>query len=101
VKRLILATKSHHAADEDADAHVLLDADLAVLGAPAEEYARYAAAIRREYAWVPEEDYRCGRARVLQRFLDRPRIFQLDRMHERYDVTARRNLGGEIAALRA
>src|SRR5262249_52057387 len=101
VRRLILATKSHHADAYDVDAHILLDVDLAILGADEEEYARYARAIRQEYAWVTEDDYRRGRASVLHGFLGRARIFRLDRMHERLDAAARRNLRNEIAVLGA
>ncbi len=101
VRRLILATKSHQADADDFDAHVLLDADLAILGADEEEYARYARAIRQEYAWVAEDDYRRGRASVLHSFLGRTRIFRLDRTHERLNATARRNLRNELAVLGA
>lgn len=99
VQRLILATKSHLADADDVDGHVLLDADLAILGTDPDEYARYARAIRQEYAWVPEADYRRGRATVLHSFLGRARIFRLDRTHERLDASARRNLRDELAAL--
>jgi predicted metal-dependent HD superfamily phosphohydrolase len=99
VVRLILATKTHQADPEDTDAQVLLDADLAILGSAEETYARYAAAIRREYLWVPEEEYRRGRVRVLRTFLQRERIFRLDRMHGQLDVLARRNLSREIEDL--
>ncbi|MGZ7283798.1 HD domain-containing protein, partial [Streptococcus pyogenes] len=57
------------------DTQVLLDADLAILGASEERYKRYAADIRKEYAWVPEADYRKGRAAVLERFLAAPRLY--------------------------
>jgi predicted metal-dependent HD superfamily phosphohydrolase len=101
VRRLILATKRHHANADDVDAHILLDADLAILGADEEEYARYARAIREEYAWVAEDDYRRGRASVLHSFLGRARIFRLERMHEHLDAAARRNVRDEIAVLGA
>src|SRR5262249_47690617 len=51
---LIRATAHVGAAEVDADTAILLDADLAILGAAPERYDRYARAIRREYAWVPE-----------------------------------------------
>lgn len=97
VHALILRTKTH-AADDDPDAQVLLDADLAVLGASPSVYAAYAAAIRREYAWVPEDRYREGRRRVLSQFLSRPRLFHF--LIER-EAPARRNLAAEIASLSA
>lgn len=94
--RLIQLTKTHMAADEDATGQRLLDADLAVLGADPETYDRYAAAVRREYAWVPEADYCAGRRRVLEGFLARPKIYHLLKDAE---MPARRNLRREADAL--
>ena len=71
VAALIMKTKTHDAGD-DADAQVLLDADLAILGASEPAYLDYAKKIRQEYAWVPEPEYRQGRRRVLESFLSRP-----------------------------
>ena len=95
VAALILKTKTHSAGD-DADAQVLLDADLAILGAGEPAYRIYAEQIRQEYAWVPESEYRTGRQRVLQTFLDRPRIYHV---LSRREAAARRNLAAEIARL--
>ena len=99
--RLILLTKGHRAEAGDRAGHVLLDADLAVLGADEATYDQYAAAIRREYAWVPEEQYRPGRARVLEDFLRRPRIYHTHEMYGRLEPCARQNVMHEARALRA
>ena len=96
---LILLTASHRADPSDRDGQVLLDADLAVLGAPADQYAAYSRAIRQEYAWVPEEQYRLGRKQVLEGFLRRERIYHLDAMYSAREIQARRNLAAETAAL--
>jgi predicted metal-dependent HD superfamily phosphohydrolase len=95
VAALIRKTKTHNA-DDDADAKVLIDADLAILGTSEPVYWGYAAKIRREYAWVPEADYRQGRRRVLESFLLRPRIYHLLRQLEE---PARRNMADEISRL--
>jgi predicted metal-dependent HD superfamily phosphohydrolase len=95
VAALIRMTKTHDAGD-DVDAKVLLDADLAVLGAGQAEYQAYAEKIRREYAWVPEPAYRKGRRQVLERFLARPRIFHF---LSKLEGPARHNLRAEIARL--
>lgn len=95
VASLILKTKTHDAGD-DVDAQVLLDADLAVLGASAAVYQAYADNIRREYAWVPEADYRTGRRQVLERFLARPAIYHL---LSHLEEAARVNIAAEIARL--
>jgi predicted metal-dependent HD superfamily phosphohydrolase len=97
VRMLILLTKTHQAV-EDRDAAVLLDADLAILGAPQDRYVEYARAIGREYDWVPEEAYRRGRSQVLRAFLNRPRIYHTDQMFAAREAQARLNLAAEIAA---
>jgi predicted metal-dependent HD superfamily phosphohydrolase len=96
--RLILLTKSHTVGPDDGAGQVLLDADLAILGAEGADYDAYAAAIRHEYAWVAEADYRAGRRRVLEGFRARPRIYCTARMAE-IEGQARANLAREIAGL--
>jgi predicted metal-dependent HD superfamily phosphohydrolase len=97
--RLILLTKAHEAPREDSQACALIDADLAIFTADEDRYDAYAAAIRREYDWVAEDDYRVGRAKVLKQFLARPRIYRNDVWHERWEPRARGNLMREIATL--
>ena len=62
--------------------------------------ARYVADVRKEYAWVPDADYRTGRASVLEAFLARPRIYHTDVMFTEAEAAARRNLRAEIDRLR-
>lgn len=96
VAELIMATKTHVA--DSPQAAMLLDADLAILGAEPGRYAEYAKAIRREYAHVPDESFRTGRAKVLRTFLDRDRIFRSPRMAE-FEARARENIDRELKAL--
>jgi predicted metal-dependent HD superfamily phosphohydrolase len=98
IEEMILATKSHSSTDPDT--LILLDADLAILGAEEKRYDEYARAIRREYDWVEDSLYREGRTKVLQSFLNRERIYQTQRMHEMGDQTARQNMNRELAILR-
>ncbi len=97
VASLILQTKTH-IVDDDRNGQVLVDAELAILGASASVYHGYAQNIRREYAWVPESAYRTGRQRVLENFLIRPRIYHL---LTDLEAPARKNLTAEIALLAA
>jgi predicted metal-dependent HD superfamily phosphohydrolase len=99
VGRLIRATAHTPLDVVDADTAVLLDADLAILSADPKRYARYAADVRKEYAWVPDEAYRQGRAAVLTGFLERPRIYRTERMFAAAEEAARANLRTEIATL--
>lgn len=97
VVEVILATKTHRATD--ASVALFLDADLSILGSDAETYLRYARAIRQEYAWMPEELYRAGRARTLEGFLRRERIYQTERFR-RLEAPARANLERELVELK-
>ncbi|MBB6049487.1 HD domain-containing protein [Armatimonas rosea] len=95
---LILATKRHELLDEGEDMRLLLDADLWILGAAPRAYRRYAALIRQEYTHVPDTAYRAGRAAVLERFLQRPRLY-FGPFPER-EARARENLAAELSRLR-
>jgi predicted metal-dependent HD superfamily phosphohydrolase len=97
---MIRATAAHETSADPAT-RLMLDLDLAVLGAAPPVYAAYAAAIRREYAAVPEAIWRLGRAGVLDRFLARPRLYQTRLFQERLEGAARINLAAEADALRA
>lgn len=96
---LIINTKNHQAAADDFDSQVLLDADLAILAANPVQYREYANSIRQEYAWVSEAEYIVGRAHVLERFLQRQRIYFTTLMFEVGEKPARCNLNAEIQYL--
>ncbi len=102
VEELVRAT-AHFSGEppEDQDTRLLLDADLAILGAAEPRYDRYAADIRREYEWVPDAEYRHGRIAVLQNFLSRPRLYFSDRLNAEGDAPARGNLQREILTFRS
>ena len=95
VAELIRLTARHGSltpSDVDCDAAHLLDCDLAILGAPPEDFDRYETAIREEYAAIPAPAYRAGRRAFLEHLLDRDRIFLSDHFHARLDAPARANL---------
>lgn len=99
VAELIRVT-DHKSEPRDADAAILLDADLAILGASEVRYNRYAADVRKEYAFVPEAAYREGRAKVLESFLARPRLYHTPALFADGEAAARENLAREVAVLR-
>jgi predicted metal-dependent HD superfamily phosphohydrolase len=99
VERLVLLTAGHAVAAGDTDGELLCDADLAVLARPPAEYDAYAAAVRREYAHVPDELFRVGRAAVLQSLLDLPALFRRPALAARWEGPARANLERELRAL--
>ncbi|MGI5203761.1 HD domain-containing protein [Spirillospora sp. CA-108201] len=101
VVRLVELTATHAPEEGDCDGQVLCDADLAVLGAGPEEYAAYAAAVREEYAFVPDEFFRAGRAEVLNGLLALPRLFHTPAARERFEERARTNMRTELLLLNA
>jgi predicted metal-dependent HD superfamily phosphohydrolase len=99
VVSLILCTQFHHAPTNDLEAQILLDADLAILGSEPFDYQAYACAIRREYSWLSESEYRSGRTRVLNHFLQRDRLYYLDKYYARFERKARKNIQEELLEL--
>lgn len=97
VHTLIMAT-CHTATPADADAQLLVDIDLAILGASPERFAEYDQQVRAEYAWVPGLIYGFKRKQVLQGFLQREAIYSTPFFHALLEQTARRNLRAAVGA---
>lgn len=95
VARLVRLTRTHDPAPGDVDGAVLCDADLAILASAPEAYAAYAAAVREEYSFVPDEVFRKGRAAVLRALLDLPAIFHITDV----EASARANIQAELTRL--
>ncbi|MFI6089325.1 hypothetical protein [Streptomyces sp. NPDC051218] len=101
VARLVRLTVTHDPADGDHNGETLCDADLAILAAAPDAYAAYAAAVREEYAFVPDEDFRAGRAAVLRQLLALPRLFRTPHGAAEWEGPARENLATELQLLGA
>ena len=97
VHHMIEATAGHTGAG--LEAAVLLDADLAILGAEPPVYAEYVDGVRFEFEFVDDDAWRVGRTGVLRSFLDRERIFTTMTMSASREPQARENLAAELAAL--
>lgn len=99
VARLVRLTQTHAPGPDDRNGQVLCDADLAILAADPAKYAAYAAAVREEYAFVPDESFAEGRAQVLSRLLELPSLFRTVAARERFEERARRNVATELMLL--
>ena len=99
VARLVRVTETHDPTDDDLAGQLLCDADLAILAAPPERYAEYAADVRREYAHVSDADFAAGRGAILRDLLRRPALFRSRLAHERWDADARANVAAELERL--
>ena len=99
VVRLVRMTVTHDPAPGDRDGEVLSDADLAALAVPYERYRHNTAAIRAEYAHIPDEVFAKGRTQVLVGLLEGQGVFRTPLGRQRWEEAARRNLRAELAAL--
>lgn len=96
IEALVMAT-CHAAAPLDPDQQLLVDIDLAILGASPARFAEYDQQIKREYARVPPALYRSRRQQVLQGFLSRPFIYGTDHFRAQREAPARANLGRAVS----
>ncbi len=99
--RAFIQMTDHKSEPQSACDKLLISIDLATLGSAPQKYAAYAKAVRREYELVPEADYRAGRAKVLQSFLDRETIYLDPWLSSRLETRARENLARELQELQA
>ncbi|WP_299535433.1 hypothetical protein [uncultured Streptomyces sp.] len=99
VARLVRLTVTHAPEPGDRDGEVLCDADLAILASSPKEYAEYAAQVREEYGFVPDEAFREGRSAVLRQLLELPRLFRTPHGAREWEERARHNLATELELL--
>ncbi len=83
------------------DAALLLDMDLACLGAPAGAFAALERANRAEFRHLKDDAYRAGRAAQLRTLLWRERIYRTDRYFLAFERAARRNIAALLETLEA
>lgn len=100
VATIVMATAKHQLPDAaPRETAAFLDADLAILAAPAEVYDTYTVNVRREYGHMSDDDFRSGRAAILDGFLQRERLYFSSAGQAKFEVPARANLRRELALL--
>lgn len=98
VHNLIMATL-HNGSVKSHDEQLIVDIDLAILGAPPAVYDQFERNVRKEYRLVPWFIYRKKRKELLQSFLSSASIYNLDPFKEKYESAARYNIGRAIDML--
>lgn len=98
VASIIMATE-HHATALSGDTAVLVDIDLSILGSAPATYQQFEQNVRKEYAFVPVDDFRTGRTQILQSFLARDSVYQHEYFQARYESAARANIHNAIERL--
>jgi len=89
--RLVMAT-THKGLPGDAAEALIRDIDLSSLGASPEQFDANTAAIRAEYAWAGDEQWRTGRVAFFKEILARPAIYFTPEFHARFESAARANV---------
>jgi predicted metal-dependent HD superfamily phosphohydrolase len=97
--RLVRLTASHDPVHGDHNGETLCDADLAILAAGPDDYARYVESVRAEYAHITDETFRAGRADVLRGLLALPTLFRTPAGQDRWEAAARANVEAELRTL--
>lgn len=95
VHALIMATR-HDTLPSGRDAELLIDIDLAILGAAPQRFDEYERQVRAEYSYVPDEVFWPRRGKLLQRFLERDALYATPSMHALLEGPARANLQRSI-----
>ena len=97
-KMAILATIDHYP-NPDSDIQLLLDLDLASLGASWETFQENSEQICQEYGHVPDDIFREGRKTFLTKMLERPRLYGTEYWHNLLEKQARENMEKAIKCL--
>jgi predicted metal-dependent HD superfamily phosphohydrolase len=99
VHALVLATRHNAVIPDTADARILVDVDLSILGAMRARFEEYERQVREEYKWVPEAAFVRARRDILERFLARPHIYETAHFRDVLEARARENLRRSIDRL--
>ncbi len=89
--RLVMAT-THKGTPGDAGEALIRDVDLVSLAAPEGRFDANTAAIRGEYAWASDAQWRTGRVAFFREILARPAIYFTPEFHGRFEGAARANV---------
>jgi predicted metal-dependent HD superfamily phosphohydrolase len=95
---LVMMTR-HDAVPTGDDAKLMVDIDLAILGAASPRFDEYDRQVRQEYWWVPGLVYRRERRRILQSFIDRQAIYATTYFRDLLEQQARGNIARALEAL--
>lgn len=95
ITNMILAT-DHHREPATPDQRLMVDIDLAILGAEPARFTQYEQQVRREYESVPDEVFNAKRRALLTHFLSRNEIYKTKHFRELLEARARANIRSAI-----
>jgi predicted metal-dependent HD superfamily phosphohydrolase len=96
VHALIMATK-HNRPLTGPDEQLIADIDLSGFGQDFQTVETNSRNIRKEYKWVPTDEFNRKRLEILRMFLNRQYLYFTPRFRSKYEASAKENLAREIA----
>lgn len=90
IASFIEATQSHEA--DDPDSRLIIDLDLAPLGAPHDIFEANVKKLIEEFHHIPTRTFLLGQAGYLKRFLNRPTIYYTKPFQDEFEERARANI---------
>lgn len=99
VYSMIIATQ-HNSVLNDCDEKLIVDIDLAILGASETDYDEFEQSIRMEYKLIPWSVYKRKRTEILKGFLGRKNVYSHEYFIDSLESNAKINLGNAIERLR-
>lgn len=97
---LVDQLSEHSPKNNDLDAKIIIDADMAVMAAPPQRYRQLIEGLRNEVPFLNSEDFLKRRKRAIMRLLGRRYIF-FSPVGRRWDEIARENLEAELSSIEA
>ena len=95
---LVMATE-HSSIPEGQDQQLIVDIDLAILGADPERFWEYERQVREEYQFIPSAIFNEKRMLILATLLGRSSIYSTKEFEERFEIAAQHNLVESIGRL--
>lgn len=92
IGRLVRATKHRSSPRKAEGLDLMLDIDLAILGADRGRFEEYERQVRLEYAHVPDDAFARGRAEFVEAMLQRKHLFRTETAQTELEAKARQNL---------
>jgi predicted metal-dependent HD superfamily phosphohydrolase len=96
----VVAT-AHQSLVQEPLSQLVCDIDLSTLAVPQEAFQANSEAIRIEYGAIPDEVFYPGRKRIMEKFLEREKIYYTSFYQEHCEAKAQENIRAHIAELDA
>ena len=95
----LIAATQHNCSLQNSDEKLIVDIDLAILGASETDYDAFEQSIRKEYKLIPWAVYRRKRVEILNGFLQRSNVYSHDYFIDCFELNAKNNLKNAIENL--